>query len=267
MSTPEEGLRDILSGSSAPVTTTPAEPVTDVKPAATPEPAATSAVKAEPETKAEEPKSTEPVRDDKGRFQKTVPQEALHAEKQKRRELEQQLAALKEQKPKTSVLEDEDKAFTERLSEATRPLQERLFKLSIKAAKNVPGREDFEDVSQAFVEAAERDPQLYESWRASDDPGEFAYTVGKQIRELADVNGDIVAYGEKKASAVRAELDKANERIKALEAEVEAARASKAELDKVPRSLNNAPASATPRSITEADDDDIKTLVRFNNSR
>jgi hypothetical protein len=146
------------------------------------------APEAKAEAKVETPAETpaeEKARNEKGQFQKTVPQEALHAERQKRQELERKLAE-QSQKPPPSVLEDEDGAFNARIALATAPLQEKLFKLSVKAARNVPGREDYSEITSAFMEAADRDPQLIKAFREADDPGEYAYTVGKQIRELAD---------------------------------------------------------------------------------
>src|SRR5688572_791772 len=129
--------------------------------------AATSAApeaKTETETKVEE-KADETARDDKGRFQKTVPQEALHAERQKRQALEAELAKAREAKPPPSVLEDEDGAFNSRLNQAMQPLQAKLLSLSVKAARNVPGRSDYDEITQGvFVAAIDNDPQLKQAW-------------------------------------------------------------------------------------------------------
>lgn len=275
MSASEESLRDILAGSSgmnpviAKVVATDDKAVETAKAVET-EAAATSAAKADAGAeakvdKAADAKAEVKPRDESGRFQKTVPQEALHAERRKRQELEQKLAE-REAKPPPSVLEDEDAAFNARLSQATQPLQAKLFRLSVNAARNRPGRDDFDDVSSAFMEAADKDPQLMRSFRDAEDPGEYAYSVGKQIKELADVDGDILKYGEKKSAETRAELDKANERIKALEAEVASSKANKAALDDVPRSLNGN-ASAAPRSVAETDDEPVSAIARFGNKQ
>lgn len=227
------------------------EAATDVKPEAAekveakPEPAASSAAKEKPEA---EPETAEQKaareRDDKGRFVKHVPQEALHAERAKRQELEQKLKALEQQKPVTSVLEDEDKAFNERLTKATQPIAEKFFKLSVKMARNTPDRGDFDEVAAAFSSAAEADPRLWESFRASDDPGEYVYSVGKQIRELGDVGGDILKYGEKKRAEGAAQAESLQTEIKALKAEIEALKQSQERREKIPQSLNGEQSAA-----------------------
>lgn len=253
-------LNDVLSDKPAPTRTEVSEGATDVKPDETKvetktEPAATSAVKeTKPETKVETEKSEKTEeegesrgRDDKGRFVKTVPHEALHAERTKRQALEQELQQLRSQQPPqkpTSVLEDEDKAFSERLSKATQPLMERFFKLSVKTARQ--GRQDYEEVAAVFQEAAVKDPTLWDHFRASDDPGEYVYNVGKQIKELGDVGGDILKYGEKKRSEGAAEVEALKAQIKAKEAEIAALKESKERQDRIPQSLNGEQ-SATSR--------------------
>lgn len=249
-------LLDVLSDKPIPARTEveTTESATDVKPEpvkeTAPDPAASSAAKetdkaeAKPETVEQKPDARD--RDDKGRFVKHVPQEALHAERVKRQELEAKLKALEQQKPVTSVLENEDQAFSERLSKATAPIQEKFFRLSVKLAKNAPGREDFDDVVGSFLQAAQADPRLDEAFRNSDDPGEYAYIVGKQIRELADVGGDILKYGEKKRAEGSAQAEALQTQIKALQAEIETLKKSQERREKIPQSLNGEQ-SATAR--------------------
>jgi DNA repair exonuclease SbcCD ATPase subunit len=204
------------------------------------------APEAKAEAKVETPAETpaeEKARNEKGQFQKTVPQEALHAERQKRQELERKLAE-QSQKPPPSVLEDEDGAFNARIALATAPLQEKLFKLSVKAARNVPGREDYSEITSAFMEAADRDPQLIKAFREADDPGEYAYTVGKQIRELADVEGDILKYGAKKKAEGAAEAAALKTQLEALKAEIATLKAAKEKQARVPQSLNSEQSAA-----------------------
>ena len=222
--------------SDAPLPERTVEPEPEVEPEA-PE----SEPQAEPEAQPEDlPEAAEAKaereRDEKGRFKPAVPQEALHAERIKRRELEQELQKLKEAKPKTDFYQDADKAFEERISEAMRPWQERFFKLSVKAAK--AGREDYDEVVSAFAEAAEKDPQLWDAFRGSDDPGEYAYSTGKYLRELSEVNGDIVAYGEKKRAEGAAEAEALKQRLAAMEAEIASLKGAKDKRDKIPQSLN-----------------------------
>lgn len=258
-------LNDVLSDKPIPARTETTESATDEKPVeakAEPEAAAPSAAK-EPEAK--EPAKAETQepdrgRDDKGRFVKTVPHEALHAERVKRQELEARLAELQKQPPPkpTSVLEDEDKAFSERLTRATQPLMERFFKLSVKAARQ--GREDYEEVAGAFQEAAANDPKLWEAFRASDDPGEYVYSIGKQIKELGDVGGDILKYGEKKRSEGLAQAEALKTQIKALEAEIATLKQSKERQDRIPQSLNGEQ-SATARSGEWSGPTPLKSII------
>lgn len=260
-------LNDVLSDKPIPAREPEkVESATDDKPAVetkveTPEPAAPSAAKEKPEA---EPETAEQKaareRDDKGRFTKTVPHEALHAERTKRQELERKLQELTSQPPPkpTSVLEDEDKAFSERLTKATQPLMERFFKLSVKTARQ--GREDYEAVAGAFQEAAASDPRLWEQFRASDDPGEYVYTVGKQIQELGDVGGDILKYGEKKRSEGLAQAEALKAQIKALEAEIASLKQSKERQDRIPQSLNGEQ-SATARSGEWSGPTSLKSII------
>lgn len=259
-------LNDVLSDKPVPARTEETESATDDKPGEVveteAEPAAPSAAKEQ--EKPEESKDAEAEaarqRDEKGRFSKTVPQEALHAEKAKRRELEQKLQELQAQKP-TSVLEDEDKAFTERLTKATQPLMERFFKLSVKAARNTPGRDDYEDVAAAFSEAAESDPKLWESFRASDDPGEYVYSVGKQIKELGDVGGDILKYGEKKRAEGLAEAETLKQQIAALTAEISTLKGSKDKQARIPQSLNSEQSAATKGGESFSGPTPLKSII------
>jgi hypothetical protein len=238
--------------------------VTDVKPE-TPEPAAPSAAK----TEAEAPKGEEaaPSRDDKGRFapkaekpeakpEPMVPLSALLAERAKRRDPEPQ-------KPKTSVLDDEDKAISERITDHVNPLREAVFEMSIEFARNA--HEDFDEVAQVFAQAANNDERLWAQMREAKNPAKYIYQVGKQFKELAPFGGDVVRYREHSIAEAKAELAKRDERINALAAELEALKKSKADLDAVPRSLNSA-ASGTQPTVAEADVEDIRKIVRFGSS-
>jgi hypothetical protein len=232
---------------------TPTEPVKDETPVET------------PETPVEEPKTeTAPVettppeadkttenaqtRDTNGKFVKTVPHEALHAERQRRLEVEAKLAEL-EKKPKTSVLEDEDKAFSERLSEATRPLVQRFFNLSVAAAKRAPGREDYQEVYDFMNEEVQKHPELMRDIDASDDPGEYIYQLGKTRRELSEVGGDITKLAEHATAKVKAELVSSKERIKTLEQEVAALKSSQEKREKIPLSTNAEPSGAVKDDV------------------
>jgi len=220
------------------------------------EPAEPSSAK-EPDPKAEkpadEPKPQEP------KISRTVPQEALHAERERRREVEAQLAEL-QKKPRTSVLEDEDKAFSERLSEATRPFVQRLFNMSVAAAKRVPGREDYQDVYEFMNEEVQKHPELMRDIDAAEDPGEFIYSLGKTRKELAAVGGDITKLREQATASVQKELTAAKERIRALEAEVAAKKESEEKRSKIPSSTNTEQ-SGSPKDEVFAGPRSLKSVL------
>lgn len=207
------------------------------------EPAESSSAKeseAQPETQAE--------RDDKGRFAKKedqkpepmVPLSALLAERAKRKEAPQE-------KPKTDIFENPDKAFEERISEATAPLKAQLFNMSLSYAKRA--HTDFEEAAKAFADATEKDARLLDQLRAHEDPGEFIYNVGLQLKELSDVGGDFGKYREKIRSEAAKEMDSLKARLAALEAENQTLKARQDKVSKVPQSLN----SETSSTVKGAD--------------
>lgn len=262
MSASIESLSDILSGKEPPTTVTDVKPETAAAPSAAP-----SEVPAEkPNAEAEKPKpeaSTEPkARDDKGRFQKTVKEEpmvplsALLAERAKRKDPEPQ-------KPKTSFLENEDQAFAERVNEHVNPLKEAVFEMSVEFARN--RYEDFDAVAEVFTQAAQNDERLWAQMREAKNPALYIYQVGSQFKELAPFKGDVLRYKDHVLSESKAELAKAQERIKALEAEAETAKKSKEALESVPRSLNSAPSGNA--KLAETDDEPIQSIARFGNRK
>lgn len=231
--------------------------------------------------KAPEAETKAPTRDESGRFtkaeepkQETKSEEtvdgrtaALRAERQRRQQLEAKLRELQSQKPveKVSIFENEDEGIAQRVAEHSRPLREANFNMSMKLAR-LTYKDDFSKAENAFFDSAEQDTRLYEQLRSASDPGEFIMTVGTQIAELAPVGGDFVKYREKVTGELKAELGKRDEQITALTAEIEKLKKGHAALESIPRSLNQGNDSA-PRNTAEADDDDIKSLVRFGNKR
>jgi len=243
-------LSDVLSDKPVPAREPIVEPATDVKPEPTEtvEPAAApSAAKVE-----EAPQEAAPaVRDEKGRFTKPPEEQvdgrtqALREERRKRQELERELEQMRQAKPKTDFFENPDQALQERLSSHLAPLQERFFKLSVKAARGVAGRDDYDEVAAAFTEAADNDPTLMAAFRSADDPGEYAYTIGKQFKELGDVGGDITKYREKIDSQWKGKMSELEQRLTALEAENKALKDSQEKRAKVPQSLNSEPSAGS----------------------
>lgn len=237
-------LDAIFAGTPAPTSDT----TTDVKPATQPEPAAPSAATAQPTesepAKAETPQPVDdkaaPARDEHGRFAKGEQidgrTQALREERRKRQELEARLAQFEAEKPKTDFFENPQQAFKENLDSELAPIREKFFRLSLKAARAI--RSDFDEVSEAFAQAAEADPRLHEALRQADDPGDYIYVVGKQIRELADVGGDITKYREKVEGEWKGRYGELETRFKALESEIATLKASREKAALVPQSTN-----------------------------
>lgn len=271
MSTEVESLSSILSSNSAsPATSEPAKAeTTDVKaePAKVPD-AAPSAAKPEAET----PTNVDAKdRDEKGRFapkaetktetkteakpEPMVPLAALLAERAKRQNPEPQ-------KPKTSVLENEDTAFAERIGEHVAPLKQAVFEISIEFARQ--SHDDFDEVASIFAKAADTDERLWAQMRESSNPAKYIYQIGKQFRELAPFGGDVQKYRDHSVATTKAELDKANEQLAAARAELESLKKSKEELESIPRSLNSAASGSQPNAV-DADPADLSKIVRFGN--
>lgn len=273
MSTDSESLSSILSGSSAFAPSAPETPATDDKPVIDTgaaegrvdkitETAAPSAAKEAPEVSKE---TKEPQRDESGRFAKAetkaekaepmVPLSALLAERAKRQNPETP-------KPKTSVLDNEDQAFNERLTEHTEPLRKAVFEMSVEFARS--RYEDFNEVASVFSKAAESDPRLWDHMRTASNPAMYVYQVGKQFAELAPFGGDLLRYRSHITSEASGKLTEAEKRIQALEAELTTIKKGKAELDAVPRSLNSSGSGAQP-TVADTDPEDIRSIVRFGN--
>lgn len=267
-----ESLSSILSGKGEAAPAVMAEPAAPASPAVEP-------VKTETTTESEAKAQS---RDESGRFAKTEEQPkapaqepakdetdgrtvALRAERERRRQLEARLREIEQQhaKPeaKVSIFDDEEKGVSQRVAEHLRPLRETNFNMSMKLAR-LSYKEDFDKAETAFFDSAEADPRLYDQLRGAADPGEFIYTIGTQIAELGPVGGNFAKYREKVTGEFKSELSKRDEQIKALTAQVESLQKSQQALESIPRSLNKGNEGA-PRSVAEADPDDLKSLVRF----
>lgn len=275
MSASEESLSDILRNPEPPVVTP-----TDVKPA---EPAEAAPSAAEPETA--EAKASR-ARDESGKFTKADPKAepakepvkettpadvpAILAERRKRQAVEQELAALRAQSqtkptPPPSVFENEDAAIRARVDEAVRPLKERFFNQSIRAAQ-ATYKGDFDAAYQSFSEASEKDPRMIAALQESDDPGEYIYMHGMFHKELAGVNGNLIEYRKQVVGDMEGKLTAKDTQISALQAEIDALKKAQIDLEGIPRSLNNASSGAAPKAGSD-DDDDLKGIVKFGRSK
>lgn len=187
-----------------------------------------------------------PQRDEKGRFAKTedkpepmVPLSALLAERAKRKD--------PEQKPKTSIFDDEDKGVSERVEAYVNPLEQKVMSLELRLARK--DHPDFDDAVMAFLKDAQNDPVLRYQADNAPEPLEFIYREGKRRMELAEVGGDIGKYREKVLAEANAKYAELETRFKALESENRQLKESLNKREKVPQSLNSEP-SASAKDVT-----------------
>jgi hypothetical protein len=261
----QQSLSDVLSGKeSAPVVETTGEntapPAVETKPV---------------ETKAEKVETADRARDESGKFTTTEAKAdepaqtkprpdvaAIIDERRKRQALEKQLAELTAQKPaaKVSVFDNEDEAIRSRVDEATRPLREAHYNLSMRYARQLHG-ESFSDAETSFMEAAESNPGLYEGLRSAADPGEYVYLHGTFHREMSEVGGNILAYRDKVTADSASKLKEAETQVAALKAQVEALTKAKADIEQIPTSLNSRASVAATNGVPS--DESLGSLVRF----
>ena len=281
MSVEQESLSEIIGNrfggtkAEAPASTgEPEKPAEAAPPAAAkeePAPEADKPQRARDETgkftKAEEPAEKPAEKAEKPKLS-TAEVAAIIDERRKRQEAEQRYADLlkQTQKPaeRPSVFENEDAAISSRVAEGNQPLREAIYKLSVKAARGL--YKDFGDAEQAFLEAMEKDERLLHGLRQSDDPGEYIYTMGIHVRELADVGGDLMKYRDKVTAVSQSKIDDQAKQIAALTAEVESLKKAQSDLESVPRSLNNTSSGSSPKAGDE-DPEDIRSIARFGNQR
>jgi hypothetical protein len=216
-----------------------------------------------PKAEGEPAKAVDPRPEDKPAEKPRIDVAALIDERRRRQAAEARVKELEGQKPEKapSVFEDEDKAIGHRVDSGTRSLRESLFNQSVKIAQLVH-KEDYEEVSKAFLDASDKDERLIEALRRAEDPGEFIYTTGLQLKEMGDVGGDFVKYREKLTGDLRTQLTERDAKIATLEKQIADLAAAQAELSTLPKSLNTR--SAAPKAGEVEPDEDISSIARFN---
>lgn len=225
------------------------------------------AAEVKPEVKAEAEVKPEIKPEAKVETKSEIPRRDLAAiidERKKRQEAETKLRELQAQKPKTDIFEDPDAAIAERLVGHLAPLKEALFEITFEAMRE--RHQDFDEVAEAFTQASEKDPELIKGMQAAKNPAKYVYTVGLQLKELADVGGDFAKYKEKITGELQGKVEERDKTIAALTAELETLKKSQVELAQVPRSLNKTQSGVAPQSA-DADPEDIKSIARFKSSR
>lgn len=206
-------LDDILAGEGPDITAQPeepTEPTPDPEPEKEPEPE-----KAEPE----EPKAeaSEPEKEPEATPApdvKQVPLTGLLAERNKRQELERELAALKQQQgqPKRDFFDNPEETLQSAIKEVESRLEEKyssqrfrdLHAVSEQFARQ--SHADYDDKAALFAELVQNDDALFQQWTNSDNPAEFAYRTAYAHDQLGAVNYDLAKYRAKLEAEIRAEL-------------------------------------------------------------
>lgn len=161
----------------------------------------------------------------------TAYKKAMQEEREKRQRLEAELKTFRE---KAQPQKDPWTDLPGYLNSHKQELAEQLFveRCNLTEEMATAKYADYPGVRDAFIEAAESNPNLYAQLRQQRNPAEFVYREGMKIRELKEVNGDIGAY--------RSKIEKA------IEARVRAEFAAKGPGAPLPASLNS---DASPASV------------------
>lgn len=208
-----ESLEDVLSGKE-PVVEPPTEEVeAEAQESQEDEPVAE--VESEAEVDESEPTGDIKTEPPSVETPKEVPLAAMLDERDKRKQLQAELEALraeqaKAKEQKVDFWENPEAAISsveERLrGEFQQTFQNGLLAFSMQSASY--RHKDYDDMRASFTEAAEQNPALVDQALQSADPGEYIYSVGRQFKQLDEVGGDIDTMREKMRAEIKAELMK-----------------------------------------------------------
>lgn len=224
---------------------------------------------AEPEKVAEVVKETN--RDESGRFApkaepktekpKLQPEDvpALIQLRRRAQEAEERLKQYEASKPKPDIWEDPEKFVNSKLQEVLSPLESRLLDLQVENARLK--NPDFDEAMMAFLESAQKDPNLSALADNSPNPLQFIYREGKRLKELGPYDGDLNKRDEAKFGELKGEVAKRDQQIAAMQAQLDQLTKTQTELAAVPRSLNKL-AGSSPKT-SDADPEDLNSIVRF----
>lgn len=195
-----------------------------------------------PAASATEPATATPAAAQPANNQEFTPKEraflaAAQEERRKRQAMEQELAALRQNKPAepAKTFWDDPEAALKQHETQTRQivLQTRLDTSEAIARQRYP---DFDANVEEFGTLMQTVPGVRDQWLAAADPAEFAYQVGKRQKELKSI-GNIEEYRQRVASEERAKI----------EAEFKAKEADRQKLAAdLPGSLSDVRSTSTP---------------------
>jgi len=163
--------------------------------------------KAETEEKGEE-KSDEPPsseKQDEPANREVIPFAAYADERNKRQQLEQQLATLKQEKEEAIDPVADPEGFRNQILNEVKATSQ-ADKISMSRSLMVDAKEDYEEMEKIFIEMGQSDASLFEKMKNSDNPAKFAYETAKQNQLLAEI-GDPDAYRERLKAEILAGLN------------------------------------------------------------
>lgn len=173
------------------------EEAVESAPEPTPEP---EKVEPKPENPAPEVPTTSETKENH------VPLAALKAEREKRQQLERELAELrkKPEEPQASFYDAPDEYVQKAMQTAEQRATQRMY-----AALEAQAREtysDYDEVTEEVQAYAQTNPAVVNQILSAPNPAVAAYKFGKQLREFKQMQ-DPVAYRERIKAEIRAELE------------------------------------------------------------
>ena len=162
-----------------------------------------------------------------------------------RRELQEQLEASSVEKPEpVDFYQDPEGRVQQVQQDVQADFTRKLINMSEYRAQQA--HEDFNEMSEAFMNLANEDPRLWHQMGEHPDPAEFAYQVAKQHTKMQQI-GDIDTFEQRVRAEEQkrheAQLDEMKKRIEQLEA-----------LGNTPASLSDKRASGVNQTSDDTDD-------------
>lgn len=128
-----------------------------------------------------------------------LPRKVVLDERRKRQELEkrvkeyeEQIAQFQQPKQEPQPAPDWDLDPRQAAENLQRQFETRAYQQAVYVSERVmrAEREDYDEVSAVFAEAAKKDPRLLQSVLSHPFPAEFAYKEGRRLKLLQDIGDD-----------------------------------------------------------------------------
>lgn len=245
-------LDEVLSGKEEVV-----EPETTEVEAEAPEPEEVEAVEEETEEVAEEPAEPKGVeKTEPPSVTKEVPLTALLDERDKRKQLQAEIEAMRkaneEKKESPDFWENPQQAVESMLNSKVEELNAKYTNgyLSLSMQYSKAFHNDFDDAKQAFIRAAEQNPALADAALKAEMPGEFIYKAGKEYLMLDQAGGDL------ESAIERAKREAVEEYI--------AKNKPKSKVAAIPKALTEETSASAPREKVEGGETPLENIFVHN---